>query len=135
MLQPRKKGTITPLKIKHISPDFPLLQTCDVYRPPEVLSTKGTMLTRVYETGFHCREKYLEEGSKITVIGTLKSKEGKFYVGPDTDNTYIITSLSLNDVKNKLKTLGGPELVATLFTFALGTGLIVAGSQQRRRNL
>jgi len=130
----KKKGTIIPEKIGklHLSPDFPLFKMNNVYRPPENLATKGMMLAEVYESGFHSRELYLEDNCKVTVIGKLQKTSKGVTIVPDTDKPYIMTYLSLKEVKDKLKFKGLPELTLSVAIFIVGLGFFAAGSQQRR---
>jgi len=131
----KKRGSVTPLKIHFRSLDFPLLKTNDIYLPPHNIATKGAILARVYETGFHTREMYLEDRSNVTIIGKLSKKEdGTFTIIPDRTKPYIVTSLSLKEIKNKLKAKGMPEITLASLVFGAGIGFIIAGAQQNRAN-
>jgi len=130
----KKRGTVVPMKVKKALKDFPLLEQNHVYTPPPVLSTKGFLLARIYDTGLESTEKYLSLGTKVTVIGKLKNKDGTSYVVPDDDKPYIVTNVSYKDVRKSFQIQGAPELGLTITSFVVGVALIAFGSSESRRN-
>jgi len=132
-VQSKKKGTVVPVKVKSKSADFPLLKVYDIYRPPQYISSEGLLLARVYETGFHSSEKFLEDGSKITVIGKLSNQGGVSHIGPADENCpYIVTYLPFSDVKKQLNSKGVLELMGSVVSVIVGIACIAAAAQQNR---
>jgi hypothetical protein len=129
----KNKGSVAVQKVIYSS-EYPLIKFNNTYRPPETVSTKGMILARIYETGVHTIEKYLEDNSKVTVIGRLKnSPEGVPTIHQDKDKPFILTSLPLIDLKRQLRSKGSSELTLSILTFAIGLGCIAAGAQQQRQ--
>jgi len=131
----KKRGTVVPTKVKKSlsKKEFPLLKKNHVYTPPNVLSTSGSLLARIYETGIESKENYLAVGSKVTIVGKIKNQDGKTIIGPEENKPYIITNLSYKEIKRSYQTKGVPELSLTVGSFVLGVALIAFGSSESSR--
>eukprot|EP01129_Flabellula_baltica_P017212 TRINITY_DN9473_c0_g1_i1.p2 TRINITY_DN9473_c0_g1~~TRINITY_DN9473_c0_g1_i1.p2 ORF type:complete len:260 (-),score=64.59 TRINITY_DN9473_c0_g1_i1:65-844(-) len=119
-------AAVFPVNIEDRLDEFPLLSTSESWEAPATLGIDGFVSTRVYEAGTHTIETTLNAGSEVTVVGTIKNKDGVSYIKKTEDNPhYIVTSLPEEEMVAELNARGAHYAAAGALSVILGVSALV----------